>query len=138
MKNENGIYAGTMHDFYVFIKKKIYDDCQDVKQTHFNGYDVGFCHSYDRYDLPKHSVSELRENVQGWFGVKVIDTGFESTSSRQFCSDYYGGGDFSCCDIYLDDSDESYVNRLVEDMLNKTFGGVHSTAVVVWEVSKCI
>lgn len=135
MKFKDGIYAGTLLDFYRFIQYEIFKDCQERKPK-FKGYDVGFCHTYTRYDLPALDVKEAYDDVQGWYGVKLLDTGFESYSTRQFCSDYYGGGDFGCCDIYTDDIDEAYVNREVEEMLNKTFRNNFSTEVVCWEESK--
>ena len=134
MKYENGIYAGSLLEFFQFIQEKIYEDCNKYKYTDFKNVDMAFCHTYQLSDLKAHTTDELKDDEDGWFGVKVLNPGFDSTSTRQFCSDFYGGGDFACCDIYIDDADRSYVNKEVEEMLLKTFKGHGKyTDLCVWE-----
>lgn len=133
MKQENNIYAGTFDEFRKFLIDRIYEDCKK-KCSEFCGYNIGFCHSEDFSETK--DVQKLYDDVSGWYGVAHLDSMFEPTSSRQFYSDYYGGGDFGSCDIFLDDLDRDYVAREVEKMITMTFGYGHSHDTCVWEEAK--
>ena len=131
MKHKNNRYAGTFSEFRDFIIDKIYEDCQNEKLTNFKGYDIGFT------DLSlKKDFEELLNNADGWFGVTVLQSPFSDNSNRQFISDYYGGGDFGICNIYLADVDKEYVAREVEKMFNSTFNHKSTNDICVWEVSR--
>ena len=140
MIQSNGIYAGTFDEFRDFIIQKIYEDCQNERKSDFCGVDIGFCHtitSLDKYYQNKgYGFEECKEDVEGWYGVHLLEAGFEDSSNRQFCSNYYGGGDFGVCDIFLDDLDKEYVAREVEKMITSTFGYGHSKEICVWEEQK--
>lgn len=131
MKHKNNRYAGTFSEFRDFIIDKIYKDCQNEKKTNFKGYDVALTDLSIETDLEK-----LINNAEGWFGVKVLHSLFEDSSNRQFISDYYGGGDFGICNIFLDDIDREYVTREVEKMFGFTFGHIKDSDICVWEESK--
>ena len=45
------------------------------------------------------SFDELRDDNYGWYGIKAVDTGFDSADLILF-SDYYGGGCASFCSIW--------------------------------------
>lgn len=117
MKHENNKWAGTFDEFKEFIIDKIYEDCQNEKRTSFKGYDIGFCEL-----APDNDVKKLHEDAEAWFGIKVLDSPFNDSSNRQFISDYYGGGNFGICNIYLDDIDRDYIAKEVDKMLEMTFG----------------
>lgn len=133
MKHEGNIWAGTFDEFREFIIDRIYEDCQNEKHSDFKNYNFAFCYTLN--DLT-HTVKELYDDAEGWFGIKYLDTGFESSSSRQFVSDCYGGGDFGVCSIFLDDIDRDYVAREVEKMITMTFGYGHGSEICVWEEEK--
>lgn len=45
------------------------------------------------------SFNELRDDNYGWYGIKAVDTGFNSAGLILF-SDYYSGGCASFCSIW--------------------------------------
>ena len=127
---EEGVWAGTFGEFRNFLTGRIYDTCSEG--VDFRGYDIGFCHTAEDVSA---GARALADDVCGWYGVKSLDAGFDSTASRQFCSDYYGGGDFGCCSICTDDMDTEYVTREVEKMIAATFGCGHGQDICVWEAA---
>ena len=123
------VWAGTFGEFRDFIIDKIYEDCQNNKKTNFRGYDVAFT------DLSLEAdCEELLSKADGWFGVKVLQSPFSDNSNRQFISDFYGGGNFGICNIFLAD-DKEYIAREVVKMLNSTFKK-YTDDICVWEESK--
>ena len=140
MKHEGNIWAGTFGEFREFIIDRIYEDCQNEKHSDFKNYNFAFCYTLN--DLT-HTVKELYDDAEGWFGIKYLDAGFESSGWRQFVSDYYGGGQFGVCSIFLldfnrdfSDFDRDYVAREVIKMITMTFGYGHSSEICVWEEEK--
>ena len=52
--------------------------------------------SSDEVDM---GIKHLSETASGWYGIKAVDTGFDSADLILF-SDYYGGGCASFCSIW--------------------------------------
>ena len=132
MKHENYIYAGTFDEFRNFIIDKIYEDCKNEKETSFKGYDFAFCTSNPSLDS---DIKELYDDAEGWYGIKVLESPFNDSSNRQFISNYYGGGDFGICNIFLDDLNRDYIAREVEKMITLTFGYGYSKESCVWMIA---
>lgn len=131
MIHEGNIYAGTFDEFKRFLSDRIYEDCLNKRHSDFKGYDFAF--------LPWAKVgvdddaNRLYKEAEGWFGVKALESPFNDSSNRQFISDYYGGGDFGMCNIFLDDVEPEYVSREVDKMISMT---TCSHGDCVWEELK--
>lgn len=66
------------------------------------------------------SFDELRDDNYGWYGIKAVDTGFDSADLILF-SDYYGGGCASFCSIweelwYYQDASEAIEKTILDTL----------------------
>ncbi len=60
----------------------------------------------------------LKANATGWYGIRKVDTGFDSYNLCLVC-DYYGGGCGSYVEIYDDEIEESAVIE-IKNIIMKT------------------
>ena len=83
----------------------------------FTDFDFAIVDDYD----PRYSLTTIAENAVGWYGVKRIDSGFNSWN-LDLCGDYYGGGSLSSCsfDTYLEREEVSgFFQKLLVGIIDK-------------------
>ena len=70
-------------------------------------------------DAAEDDLEYVRSGVNGWYGIKDIDTGF-SSECLVLIADYYGGGCASMSQVWADDLGINYAAHDIEQMLLDT------------------
>lgn len=131
-------YVGSLEDFQRFLTGRL----KFVFETKEKFGVVQFAEcSLPAYNLTvtigeqSNIVDSAYNNTCGWFGVQELKSPFNNTSSeRQFISDYYGGGYFDCVNIYTGDIDDEDIKKAVKALVRNK--NINLNATVVWEVSE--
>ena len=122
------VFAGTKDEFVSYVAERIFQNCQK-KTSEFNEID------FASVDCEVNEYSDMNlvyEDASSWCGIKAIPwKWFEPHSYRQYVADYYNGGCFGTCDIFIDDMDIGYVKQEVLKMLAWCLDESGST--IVWE-----
>lgn len=129
-------YVGSFEDFQRFLADRL----KVVLETRDKFGVVNFAErSLPDFNLTvtigeqSNIVDSAYNNTCGWFGVTELKSPFNNTSSeRQFISDFYSGGYFDCANIYTGDFDNEDIKKAVKTLVRNK--NISLNATVVWEV----
>lgn len=129
-KYDRDCLKGTIAEFSAFLAKNVLDDSKA-----WVNYDFGII-SPD--NLESEDYDFIESSIEGWYGVKKIDTGFVSDCYILF-SDYYGGGCASMCQVWDDGFEESEfmasdIQRMLLSTLTVVETGVTPDTIIYAEV----
>ena len=103
------------------LAKRIEADAVRYHSSHYGdkskvpSYDFAFV---DEDECSHGNEEEIVNNAEGWYGIHVVDTGFDNDDPL-YVSDYYGGG--AECTYLCDDCEISY-NNVKEKICNMIMG----------------
>lgn len=80
-------------------------DTENVKQKRFQNCDFAIIDEDDE------DIEYLKSGASGWYGVKKINTDFNS-DTLDLIADYYGGGSLSCVAVDPEYAKESFAGEL--------------------------
>lgn len=103
----------TVKELALRLSKEI--DEKDVLRKPFPSCDFSIVDTEEREDLEL-----IKSGAAGWYGIKAIDTGFDS-DTLVLVSDYYGGGCYATAEMWNDgiECGEDW-QKDIETMLLKT------------------
>ncbi len=81
----NGLMLCTVEELANFLTSKV--NAQNVLANRFPNCDFAIVEDGDASD----DLEYIKSGASGWYGIKAIDTGFDSLGLI-LCADYYGGG----------------------------------------------
>lgn len=86
-------------------------------------------------DNVKYTLKELHKEAESWYGLKIVDGGFES-DCLVLMADYYGGGSANIAQIWNDGIEPSEgtvqdLIKLIEDTLCQRDFAKHDTLLLV-------
>lgn len=86
-------------------------------------------------DNVKYTLKELHKGAESWYGLKIVDGGFES-DCLVLMADYYGGGSANIAQIWNDGIEPSEgtvqdLTKLIEDTLCQRDFAKHDTLLLV-------
>ncbi len=121
MKQQGNLTLCTIKEFARMLTESIMEDA-------WHDYDFGL--SEDNDDL-----EYLESGIEGWYGIKSIDAGFDSDCTVLIC-DYYGGGCAEMCQVWDDDCETfEYMMKDIQDVIVKTLNiqesGVYSESLIL-------
>ena len=124
MVSDKTLAIGTVSELAEKIAGMVFDvRGNPVWTDEFHG--VDFCVlDQDPTEEELADLELLKSGVSGWYGIKAVDTGFDSADLILF-ADYYGGGGPAFCSIWTDMPDSSTVIRdVILESLNVVEGPV--------------
>lgn len=101
--------------------KEIAEELYDANSKHFTNCDFALIDDQG-IDLNKDiNLEEIHDNSTGWYGIKNLDTGFNSDiyGSLNLFADYYGGSCGEYRFIYGDEN-EDYIYGTITNMIIDT------------------
>lgn len=85
MKREGCLAVCTIRELAEELAKSI--DCESVVDSQFSECDFATIDGCDQSD----DLKRVKSDASGWYGIKKLETGFDSPDLLLLC-DYYGGG----------------------------------------------
>lgn len=133
---EGRYMCGTIEEIVSFLTNKLCSDDEfSCKDCSFNSLDFSVDTNGINFES---SLEDERYNVSGWYGIKHIDTGFDS-NDYDIVSDYYGGGAACIKQLYDGMSKEEVENSLKELVMNpvdSTEGSVNENDIIFVEIKE--
>lgn len=130
MKREWNLMCGTIFELakYLVDNITINDDGEFISIP-----ECDFCIIDD--ESTKHTLKELCSKAEGWYGLKVVNGGFNS-DCLVVMSDYYGGGCANIAQIWNDgfgpsDGTVQDLRQMIEDTLNERESANDDTVLLI-------
>ena len=87
LRKEGRYILGTIKE----VARELYNP--NIKDFTERFIDCDFALVYDGdFDLFNDNLESICDNAEGWYGIKIIDTGFDNVDNVDLFADYYGGG----------------------------------------------
>lgn len=134
LRKEGRYILGTIKE----VARELYNP--NIKDFTERFIDCDFALVYDGdFDLFNDNLESICYNVEGWYGIKRIDTGFDNVDNVDLFADYYGGG----CGTYrlMGDwiSDTGIVRRITEmiiKVLSYQEGNITEDHIIICDIEK--
>lgn len=115
MRREGKYILGTVTEIAeVIIQESFEFDFEELTEGRLKAYDFAVADVSENQ-----SLQEIALSSSGWYGIKQIDTGFDSYG-YDLITDYYGGGSLQHGYIEAEDSRITCI-KIVESMILNTF-----------------
>lgn len=118
MIKEDKYLIGTVAELASELVNKIIDQHGQVNYAtmrNFQNIDFTWADPFENTESP----SKMAWHAEGWYGIKKIATGFDSSKLELF-ADYYGGGSGSyntiCSGMYRSECEEIIRNLIINTM----------------------
>ena len=105
----------TVRQLAEYLASKI--DLECVMKTQFPDCDFGIIDTDGETEFDQEEMEFLHSGVCGWYGIKNVDTGFDSYV-LVLIADYYGGSCAELTQIYDGISKEDAENEICRIILN--------------------
>lgn len=141
LRKENKYMLGTIAE----CAKELYKSDEKRFENRFVNCDFaiadGHVDSGDDLDFEHDDLETIFENSSGWYGIKKLDTGFDSSHDNDvdLFADYYGGG----CGTYRlvgdwDDKDEivNTIKKMIIMVMSYNEGIITENDIIVCEIKK--
>lgn len=134
MLKEGKYLLGTISE----IANELYNSEEKIFKNRFRECDFALVDTKD-FDFLKESLDVIYENSIGFYGIKMIDTGFDNDSNDNvdLFADYYGGG----CGTYVllgDWDSKDYIVKniigMILDVLSYQEGTIYSNDIIICEL----
>ena len=130
MRREGNLMTCTVAGLAKYLKDNI---VANDKGEIFSIPECDFCIIDD--DNVKYTLKELHKGAESWYGLKIVDGGFES-DCLVLMADYYGGGSANIAQIWNDGIEPSEgtvqdLIKLIEDTLCQRDFAKHDTLLLV-------
>lgn len=129
MTTKDNLMLCTIRELATFLTNSI--SISDVPDS--------FCPNVDFSvinDDAEKDINKIYDNANGWYGLKVIDAGFDS-NCLNIIVDYYGGFCASFLEITPDDCEKG-VEKALEDAIINTLecqeGGINRNTFLIVEI----
>lgn len=114
---EGNYILGTAHNIAEYITKDIeYVKNNQISSAIFHNCDFALVHFCD---IEQKSLEEIYYEASSWYGIKKVDTGFNSRNI-DIVADYYGGN--ALCADYIEDFSQAVnvVEQLILNAINRS------------------
>lgn len=118
--------------------KDIAEELYNANSKHFTNCDFALIDNQE-IDLNKDiDLEEIHYNSTGWYGIKNLDTGFNSDiyGSLNLFADYYGGSCGEYRFIYGDENENDVYGTIISmmiDTLSYQEGTIHKNMFIICE-----
>ena len=135
MRTEGRLHYGTIREIAEFLVSNIDGGAPNWK---FQNCDFSVFNSFDT----NKSLKDAMHETSGWYGIKHVDTGFDSSDLDLIC-DYYGGSCISSDSLYSGQDEEEMI-KVIVNMITNTLSyqegvkneDIDNTYLIVEEVNK--
>lgn len=130
MRREGNLMSSTVLGLAKYLRDNI---VKDDKGEFISIPECDFCIIGD--DNAKYTLKELHSKAEGWYGLKVVNGGFNS-DCLVVMSDYYGGGCANIAQIWNDgfgpaDGTIHDLSLMIENTLNERESASYNTVLLV-------
>lgn len=135
---------GTIKELSEYITKMLQKNKEDF---HFPNFDLAIADEFalEKYKKKINYLEEVYNASCGWYGMKEINTDFDSEDSiLSIVSDYYGGGCANILNLWYGDFDDLSCTKEIMRVLINTMeiqeGNITENTIVIvdWDKDKFI
>ncbi len=115
MRAEGKYILGTVREIAKYILQNILEEKEPNIKAKFIDCDFSIIDDYEK----ENDLKNIAFNVNGWYGIKKLTTGFDNGDGLDIFADYYGGGNGVYEQIFFGSSKNDCM-EIVEEVILKT------------------
>lgn len=117
--------------FYGSAKElvKVISRLVDFDTLEFPSVDFAEADNIDEAAIKEKGLQWACNNAESWFGIKSINSGFDS-SSMELLGNYYGGGCGVYTEIYEEGEIEESIKYVLENIMDSKWSGLDKTMLI--------